>query len=185
MDFEDDMPGEVKGEAGCPSHYFCAAKPCMWGKGLVLRSWDHRGGVRYNTQSRFLLLVFFLARLKGGNGFLDSVLSRSLIRGPDKNLAACYLRLWFPPLPPPTSLHACSMAPQQVQNTEVCLGKVCEAFFAVCAGMFPCAYAFKWWHQCQEDALALHGCSRLWSRRFVHFYFILLYFRFCVAAEVW
>lgn len=35
MDFEDDMPGEVKGEAGCPSHYFCAAKPCMWGeKGL-------------------------------------------------------------------------------------------------------------------------------------------------------
>lgn len=38
MDFEDDMPGEVKGEAGCPSHYFCVAKPCMWGKGLVLRS---------------------------------------------------------------------------------------------------------------------------------------------------
>lgn len=29
MDFEDDMPGEVKGgEAGCPSDYFfCAATP--------------------------------------------------------------------------------------------------------------------------------------------------------------
>lgn len=29
MDFGDDMPGEEEemGEAGCPSHYFCAATP--------------------------------------------------------------------------------------------------------------------------------------------------------------
>lgn len=27
MDFEDDMPGEGKGEAGCPSDYFCAVTP--------------------------------------------------------------------------------------------------------------------------------------------------------------
>lgn len=49
MDFEDDMPGEVKeGEAGCPSRYFfffffAPLRLECGGKGLVLRSRERKG----------------------------------------------------------------------------------------------------------------------------------------------
>lgn len=58
MDFEDEMPGEVKGEAGCPSHYFAPRRLECGQKGLSCVSETTEEGRRVGCITRVMRSFF-------------------------------------------------------------------------------------------------------------------------------
>lgn len=62
MDFGDDLPGEVKGEAGCPSHYFAPLRLECGQKGLSCVSEsteeEKEGGVQKAESCHYSLFIF-------------------------------------------------------------------------------------------------------------------------------
>lgn len=62
MDFEDDLPGEERGEAGCPSHYFAPLRLECGEKGLSrARRGGGGGGVGCNKQSHANVYFYFFS----------------------------------------------------------------------------------------------------------------------------
>lgn len=82
MDFEDEMPGEVKGEAGCPSHYFAPRRLECGQKGLSCVSETTEEGKEGGVQNQSHAILLYSVLLHD-SVFKVGTLSRICLLSPN------------------------------------------------------------------------------------------------------